>query len=45
MKAVFMKNGNFLKEGDICKRPTYARTLELIAQKGVNALYDVPNED
>lgn len=39
LKSVFMKDGRLLLEGDLCKRPVYANTLSIIANKGVDALY------
>lgn len=39
LSAVFVRNGELLKEGDVCKRPAYAKTLEIIAKKGVDAFY------
>lgn len=37
--AIFTKNGTLLKEGDVCKRPKYAKTLKSIAADGPEAFY------
>ncbi|KAF8308059.1 gamma-glutamyltranspeptidase [Clavulina sp. PMI_390] len=40
--AVFAPNGTTLKQGDTAYRPTFAKTLETIAVKGVDVFYEGP---
>ncbi|RKP12160.1 nucleophile aminohydrolase [Piptocephalis cylindrospora] len=38
-KEVFAPNGTLLNEGDICYRPRYAETLEMVSRHGADAFY------
>jgi gamma-glutamyltranspeptidase / glutathione hydrolase / leukotriene-C4 hydrolase len=40
-RAIFAPNGNLIKQGDLVKRPKFAKTLSLIAEKGAVAFYEV----
>ena len=41
LSAVFAPQGTLLQEGQLIRRPVYAKTLRVIAQQGIQEFYSV----